>query len=346
MVNPEKYGIEPSKANELMGGLPQIKEEREFLVAQYNTIMSLDIDLPETQSMARELRLRIRDNRTKGIEVWHKKTKDFFLNGGRFVDSIKNMEVEVNQRMEENLESIEKHAEIQRKQKQAELALKRTLEAGDMMNYIPSSINLGTIDDSEWLKLLGLAKLQHEQKIAEEAKAEADRLASEKINQLAKSRKEILIDLWAFVPYDNKLENMGLWSDEEFNYILQFAKDSKEDHDVAMENQRKENERLRVEAEERERTIAEERRLAKEANDKLEAIAKAKAAEDAKVEAERKRIASEEAKAAKAPIKTKMSVWVNSFALPDCPVENELSSEIIQKFESFKNWSLNQISNA
>ena len=103
---------------------------------------------------------------------------------------------------------------------------------------------------------------------------------------------------------------------------------------------------LGKEAEERERTIAEERRLAKEANDKLEAIAKAKAAEDAKVEAERKRIASEEAKAAKAPIKTKMSVWVNSFALPDCPVENELSSEIIQKFESFKNWSLNQINNA
>ena len=36
IINPAEYRIETSKANELIGNLPQIKAERQVLEAQYN----------------------------------------------------------------------------------------------------------------------------------------------------------------------------------------------------------------------------------------------------------------------------------------------------------------------
>ena len=68
---------------------------------------------------------------------------------------------------------------------------------------------------------------------------------------------------------------------------------------------------------------------------------------DEKEKSENERIAKEkEAKElAKAPVKKQLSVWVNSFELPNTEVENELSKEIRDKFEAFKKWSLTQINN-
>lgn len=56
----------------------------------------------------------------------------------------------------------------------------------------------------------------------------------------------------------------------------------------------------------------------------------------AKLEAERK---------VKAPIKEKMTDWVNSFEIGSAPISNDVTAEIIAKFEAFKNWSKKQIEN-
>src|SRR5699024_3889200 len=111
LVKAEDFGIEKKQEKDLMGNLPQIKKERETLEAQYSEVVKLDVDNPESSKKARELRLLIRKNRTKGIDVWHKNAKEFFLKGGQFVDAIKRKEIEVNQRMEENLLEIEEYAE-------------------------------------------------------------------------------------------------------------------------------------------------------------------------------------------------------------------------------------------
>lgn len=71
-INPNEFGIEKSQSDEIIGNLPQIKEERSILEAQFNDVIKLDLNDPETSKVARELRLKIRDNRTKGIVVWHK----------------------------------------------------------------------------------------------------------------------------------------------------------------------------------------------------------------------------------------------------------------------------------
>lgn len=139
-----------------------------------------------------------------------------------------------------------------------------------------------------------------------------------------------------------------------------------------IEAQRVENERLKIEADKREKEIEEERKKAQSAELERQRLAKIeadkqmriqaekdveiekerqariklenenKAKEDARIKAELD--AKKEAdKLAKAPIKNQLAVWVDSFNLPNSSVNNETSDEIKAKFESFKKWSINLI---
>lgn len=174
IINSEEFGIDQSKANELIGNLPNIKQEREALIESYDRIITLDLDNEETSKQARELRLKIRDNRTKGIEIWHKTTKDFFLKGGQFVDAIKNKEIAVNKRMEENLEQIEKHAEIKEKQR-IESVRKQRIETIEVYkDFIPFGLDLGIMTEKDFERLFKGAKLQHEEEQKEKLRIEEE----------------------------------------------------------------------------------------------------------------------------------------------------------------------------
>lgn len=150
---------------------------------------------------------------------------------------------------------------------------------------------------------------------------------------------------------------------------------------VRIEEQRLENERLKAEAEEREKVfaaereaarlleeqrqheLAEERRIAAE---KLETERKAEAAKQAALKAEADRLSAElkkkqdaeaaetarlakieaeriaaEKKAAKAPVKEKMKVAVSALLL-DLP-NSDITPDILAKFNGFKQWALTQI---
>jgi hypothetical protein len=144
----------------------------------------------------------------------------------------------------------------------------------------------------------------------------------------------------------------------------------------AREQQRLENERLKAEAEKREKEIeaerkaneqklAEERAKAKAEADRIDAEnkeklkaeqeAKAKleeelqAKKDAEIKAENERKQAElKAKAeaeknAKAPIKKQLSIWVDGFSIAEINVENEKKTLIKEKFEAFKKWAKNEI---
>ena len=131
----------------------------------------------------------------------------------------------------------------------------------------------------------------------------------------------------------------------------------------AREQQRLENERLKAEAEKREKEIEaerkaneqkllEERAKAKaeqEAKVKLEAELQAKIEAEIKAENERKqaelKAKAEAEKNAKAPIKKQLSIWVDSFSIAEINVENEKKELIKEKFEAFKKWAKNEINN-
>lgn len=222
VITHQQFGLEEQKANEILGNLPQIKAEREALATQYDEVIKMDIDSPETAKTAGELRKRIKDNRTKGILVWHKAAKELFLRGGQFCDAVKNVEIAVNERMEENLEKIEKHAELKEAKRKEELKAKRSeelLKYVDSVEYYPLAEmpeeayqNLLSGSIASWEKKK--AEEEAELKRQEEARLEQERQAKIKEQELSRFRQ--LNDLG----FNYTEPGLGELSDKEFEKIL------------------------------------------------------------------------------------------------------------------------------
>jgi len=368
VVNPKEFGIEETKANDLLGNLPQIKSERKVLESQYSEIIKMDINDPETVKKARTLRLLIRDNRTKGLLVWHQTTKDFFLQGGRFIDAIKNKEIAENNRMEEALEQIEKHAEIQEQKRQKELSEKRIFELDNYKEFVPFGLNFGIMPEDEFQKVLNGAKLQLEAKIEAEKKAERERIENERLDKLESERRLEIAPFVQFISESHDLRNM---TDVNYSNFLQNLQKAKFEYEKEQERIRIENERLRLEKEKAEKEAQKikaenEKKLAKERADAAEKLrieqekaAKIqkeledkKAAEKLEIErknAEIEKQKKEAEKLAKAPIKDKISIWVDSFKPNDLDTKGfskeqiDLVDEIIGKFGGFKKWAKSEI---
>jgi hypothetical protein len=286
---------------------------------QYQEVLKLDIEDIKTSKISRELRLKIRDNRTKGIDKWHKDTKDLFLRGGQFVDAIKKLESAVNISIESNLEGIEKHYEIKQAKIKESLRIDRVFQLEDFKKFVPMGLNFGEMAEEEFTKILNGAKLQHEDKIKKEAeKAEADRLR--KIEDEDKAEKE-----------------------------RQRIKDQQAENERLKQEAEKEAKKLAKAEADRLAIIKENKRIQDKKDAELKALkdemqAK-KDADDAKAEADRLAVieAKKQAeKLAKAPIKKQMTAWINSFEIPQTSIENEKVKGIQEKFEAFKAWALKE----
>jgi hypothetical protein len=338
IVEAKNYGIEEKQANELLGNLPSIKAERLVLENQYKEIISLDIEEPETAKKARELRILIQKNRTQGINQWHKVTKDYFLKGGQFVDAIKRMEVEVNERMENQLEEIENYQAKKEAERKEALRVERLAILEPYSEFVPFGIDLSNLSDDDFQKTLNGAKLQLDAKIeaeriAEEKRIEAEKLEAERIAEEKRIEAERI--------EAQRLENERLKKEAEAREL------------------ELEKERAKIEAE-RKKAEAEAEKIRKENEAKLKAEREAKAKieaelqakKDAEIKAENERLAKIEAerleaeRLAKAPIKNQLSMWVDGFKIeiPDNALLNNDTALLIKdKFEAFKKWSKSEI---
>jgi hypothetical protein len=280
LINPTEFGIEEKKANELIGNLPQIKAERAILEKQYDEIIKLDIEDVETSKKAKELKGLILKNRTQGINVWHKTTKEFFLKGGQFVDAIKRLEVQVNERMEETLEKIEKHFEIKQALVIEEIKNERLKQLELYIEFVPTLNNLGAMPDDEFQIIFNGAKLQYEAKVQQEKIAEEKRQAEIKLLEEFKHRSDELLPYKFFA--ESNIE-IGM-SEDAYLSILENAKNAKAKDDAEKEKQRKENERLKQEAEIREKEHLAKLQAEKLKQQKLEAELKKQAEEKRQAE--------------------------------------------------------------
>ena len=336
LVNPKEFGIEEAKATELVGNLPQIQSERSVLENQYNEILTMDIESPETSKVAREIRLKIRDNRTKGIAVWHKTTKDVFLRAGQYLDAVKRREEAINERMESTLEEIEKHFENKEKARKQALKEARLIELENYKEFVPFGIDLAELPEEEYQKFFNGAKMQYNAKIEAE-RLEAERIEQERIETEKRIAEEKRIEAERIEA--QRIENERLKAEAEKARI----------EAEKLEAERKaELKRLADIQAKKDAEQAEVLRIEREKQAKLEAELKAK--KDAELKAEQDRIEAERLakleaeKLAKAPIKNQMKVWIESFELPETNLSNDVVSEIKEKFEAFKKWSESQIS--
>ena len=365
LVDPSKFGIQESSVKTLIGNLPEIKTERDELVKEFNSVVKLDIEDKSTSKIARELRLKIKDNRTKGLEVWHTKSKEFFLKGGQFIDAIKREESAINKEMEDKLSEIENYFEIKEKERKAKLNSERIEMLEPYNSFVPIGLNFGEISEEEFQKVLNGAKLQYNQMIEEEEKAEKERIRLAEIERLNSVRRELAMPYYFFWSEYEKQINFGEQSENDFIAFLERIKKAKADYDLKQEEIRRENKRLaeekrtaeenaKKEREEVERKLEQQRKeqeevLRKEREKQAELEAQLEAKRKAELEAENKRIKEEQEKKkeaerlAKAPIKNQLNAWVNSFEIPETNVDNDVSKLIKDKFNAFKDWSLTQV---
>lgn len=310
-IEPADYGLTTETAANIAAQFQPMLEKMVELEEEFNRVVQLPIGEPDTEKAAKALLQKYVKVRT-GTAAIHKSQKDFYLKGGRFVDGWKNAQLFASQGKEETLQKIVNHQEIQRRlriqerqeERMARLAPYITPEDAD-------GLSVGEMPDDTFEFFL-LGKVQHHKEMMEaQERAEAERKKADELNRKWEQRRTEVAPVWKFADERLKTHELRELDDETYKSLLTAAS-------VQMMAYELEQELAREEL----ATLAREKQAALEA--------------EARAEAERAAIA-------KAPIKEQLSAWVNSFSIPETSVVNETSSNIKTKFESFKNWALNQI---
>jgi len=368
-IKPDLFGLELTKAQEMTSGLSTTLAEREILKDAYIDVIGLEITT-ENLPTFKELRLKIVKNRTQGLDKWKEREKAFYIAGGRFVDAIYNKELKVNQEMESKLMEAEKFFESQEKESKRILNLERIEKIRAYVEDV-TGLDFSEMNDYDFDDYVLGKKTRFENEAKEKQQAEEKEAEDKRLNELAHERQMQIAPYAQFLNSDVFLREM---SDEDYKELFFNLQAAKIEFDKDQEKIRLENERLKKEAEAKEKELQKERAEAKAKQDAIElkakqerekaeaqrkieadkqkAIQDKKDAEIAKLKSEKEKEAKEliakekEAKElAKAPVKKQLSVWVNSFELPNTEVDNEVTKEIIAKFEAFKKWSLTQVNN-
>lgn len=378
IIDPKEFGIEEQTALNLTEGLKPHLDERALLIEEFEKIKDLEFT-KENIPAFRELRLKFRDNRTKGINKWHEVTKKVPLRMGQLIDAIKNKEISVNETHEEFLERGEKHFEKLEAERLQKLRSDRWEEIKTFIEIEPAGLD--TMEQDVFDAFKSGLKAKHDAKIEAERLAEAEKQKQIEIQNLTIERRKILAPYYEFILDQDKDRNWGEIDEETFTNNLNTFKKKKSDHDAEQEKIRIENERLKQQAEAREKELQAEKAKAdaerkaaeakaakikaeadaklkaeQQAKAKLEAELKAKAdaEEKARIDAEKKAADElkakqlEEEKAAKAPDKVKLKNWVNGLVLPAAGElksnESKLTAaEIAAKFAAFKKWANSEI---
>lgn len=301
LVNPQEFGLQETEAQNLQQSLGPTIQERDILVNMYEQVIVLDIEDLKTSKQARDLRLKIKQNRTQGIDKWHKVSKEFFLRGGQFVDAIKRKEVFVNEQMETRLEEIEKYAENKEKERKEALHAERIALISKFVEDT-TAMNFRDMPQDVFDAYLSSAKAKHEAKLEADRKAEEERLEIERREKLRDERKEKLLDYWTLLTSEQKLLNYGTMPENDFYEIIALCKQLKAEQDAENERIRLDNIRLekeRKEAEERERVAREK------ADQERKAMEESQRKEREQLEAE-KRAIEEQARKERAEAETKI----------------------------------------
>ena len=350
-LNPTEFGIAENRGLEIVNKFSPLHFEINAYNEQDKSILESELT-EELTVKARDLRLKLKDIRTKQVNKIHKSEKDFYLQGGRFVDAWKNKLNTIIEVQEDKLQQIEDYFLNIEKQKIEDLRNSRWLRLKEYTDLEPNDLGLMS-EDIFNATLNGFIQIEKEKEL-EQKRIEEEKAEEERILKLHNLRKEKTLPFFDFWNEEDKKQNLGIISESDFNTFFDRIQLNKKEFDIKQEEFRKENERLRLEAELKQKEIEKLRKIEAEKlrkerleKEKLEAEIKAnkikleKEEQAKKEENERLRLEQEEIR--KAPIKKQLSFWIDSFEIPDTQVENEITLEIKQKFESFLKWSKNKI---
>jgi len=285
-INAKDYGLEESKAKEISDLFQPMLDKMVELENEFNDIAARKIS-KEVCGEARALRLKYVRVRTGTAEI-HRKLKQFYLQGGRFVDGWKNAQLMASEGIEGKLSSIERHYEILEEKRINDLQNKRVAELEKYgADFIP--VNLGAMEPEVWDNYISGVELTHQAKIQAEKDAEEERKQREIEQALHRSRTLEVSPLHEFI--ENYEDNdWGKMDQKVYAGLLADARGKKSDYQAKQEQIRKDNERLKKEAEAKERKRLADEKKRRDAEEKLRIENDAKIASE---RAERERLAKE-----------------------------------------------------
>lgn len=303
---------------------------------------------------ARALRLEVRAVRVAADKARAALKSDIILRG-RAIDGVYHVLEYQAAPIEAAMEQIEKAEEIAESNRKEAL---RQARAAELLPFAdPTHLDLANMPEAQWSMILAGAKSTHEAKVAAEAKAEADRIAKAKADAEAKAKREA----------EEAAERERMRAENE--RLAKVAADERAAREASEAKAKAEREAAdRILAAEREQT-----RKAREAAEaqaradrheieRLAEIERAEAAHVAKLdrekreeaegklrrqnEAEAKRVADEQAAAAKAaaaPDKQKVAAFaraIRGLAVPklDSATAAPLALRIADQVEKFAKW--------
>jgi hypothetical protein len=173
------FKLEEGEAKEIKEAfMPTVQAISELDKEFFDIIANpLEATTPERAERAKKLRLKLVEKRgTKGIKGIHEKRKAYYLNGGRFVDSIKNTVTSCLESAEEKLEAIENYFINIEKDRVKKLHEER-LEALKPFEIFLTDMNFGQMPEADWNHYFNFTKTTFEKK-KEEEKAETERIAN------------------------------------------------------------------------------------------------------------------------------------------------------------------------
>jgi hypothetical protein len=197
-INPQEFGLTDDTAKNIQAQFEPMLAKMTELEGEYNKVIAMPIGTPEATKQAKELRLKYVKVRT-GTEAIHKKQKEFYLSGGRFVDGWRNAQKFASQGKEEKLEAIEKYAENLEKERRNKLHESRI----EMIRpFVPdtSAYDFRLMEEDVFQAFLTAKQtaFEDEQKAKAEAvrieqeKAEADRIEKARLMEEARISAEEL----------------------------------------------------------------------------------------------------------------------------------------------------------
>lgn len=317
---------------------------------------------PVDVKIAREIRLSLQKNRVEAEKLKDERKRDL-LNEGNLIQACFNQVKAFSAIKEAFCADVEKFYEKREAEKKALLKAERETELSKYTTDL-AVYQLGEMSEESWLNLLEGQRLAHEARIEAEKKAEAERIAKEKaeaeererikaenerLKAEAEAKEKALAEERAKAEAERKAAEEK--AKQEREAIEAKARKEREEAEkkLAEERAKAEAETKRIEAENKAKLEAERKEREKlEAELKAKRDAELKAKQDA--DAEQKRKETEAKKAAKAPEKKKLQLWVDAAQMPEQPLLKEIDSlavqsEINAKFNAFKTWANQQISN-
>jgi hypothetical protein len=346
-------GVSTEKSNEVQNVLNKVFNGVSKMREQLDSIVVMDENDKVNMKLANTIRLGVRDERLEGERVFDAKRSEVqqAMLSFKTEDSLWLKSKQIMQIMAKELESQAKWKEETAKRFEIEQKELKTQQRENLVNKFNPEISRNEFEnmsDETFNTFLSGIERSHNDKIESE-RLEAELIENERID------KEKAIEA-------QRLENIRLnkLAEQKEAELQKERKEAKDKADAIEAKAKLEREKLLKETQERENQQA-----IKDAKIKAENDAKLKAEQQAKakLEAELKAVKDAELKSkkeaedkaeserlqaikdAKAPIKEKMKIWVDTFELPHSRFDNETSKEIKGKFEAFKKWATTQVTN-